>query len=136
VPASPLPPEAAADLGDLRSCWDTQGQVDRAGAIAYGFLRSGGDPRRVLAHLGAALLAEDAEFHWFQVVEAGARQFHAWPAASEEAALVLVGVSRFLAAHTPTRRELPQVVQIATRLGRGEALYEELGDQVADRSPS
>ena len=135
VPASPLPPEAAADLGDLRSCWDTQGQVDRAGAIAYGFLRSGGEPRRLLAHLGAALLAEDAEFHWFQVVEAGARQFHAWPAASEEAALVLVGVSRFLAAHTPTRRELPQVVQIATRLGRGEALYEELGDQVADHSP-
>jgi nitrite reductase/ring-hydroxylating ferredoxin subunit len=134
VPASPLPQGAAADLGELRSCWDTQGQVDRAGAIAYGFLRSGGDPRGLLAKLGAALLAEDAEFHWFQVVEAGARQFHAWPTGSEEGALVLVGVSRFLAAHTPTRRELPQVVQIATRLGRGEALYEELGDQVVDRS--
>jgi len=53
VPASRLPPEAPADLGDLRSCWDTQGQVDRAGAIAYGFLRSGGDPRRLLAHLEA-----------------------------------------------------------------------------------
>jgi nitrite reductase/ring-hydroxylating ferredoxin subunit len=134
VPASPLPQGGAADLGELRSCWDTQGQVDRAGAIAYGFLRSGGDPRGLLAKLGAALLAEDAEFHWFQVVEAGARQFHAWPTGSEEGALVLVGVSRFLAAHTPTRRELPQVVQIATRLGRGEALYEELGDQVVDRS--
>jgi nitrite reductase/ring-hydroxylating ferredoxin subunit len=134
VPASPLPQGGAADLGELRSCWDTQGQVDRAGAIAYGFLRSGGDPRGLLAKLGAALLAEDAEFHWFQVVEAGARQFHAWPTGSEERALVLVGVSRFLAAHTPTRRELPQVVQIATRLGRGEALYEELGDQVVDRS--
>ena len=134
VPASPLPQGGAADLGELRSCWDTQGQVVRAGAIAYGFLRSGGDPRRLLAKLGAALLAEDAEFHWFQVVEAGARQFHAWPTGSEEGALVLVGVSRFLAAHTPTRRELPQVVQIATRLGRGEALYEELGDQVVDRS--
>jgi nitrite reductase/ring-hydroxylating ferredoxin subunit len=134
VPASPLPQGGAADLGELRSCWDTQGQVDRAGAIAYGFLRSGGDPRGLLAKLGAALLAEDAEFHWFQVVEAGARQFHAWPTGSEEGALALVGVSRFLAAHTPTRRELPQVVQIATRLGRGEALYEELGDQVVDRS--
>jgi nitrite reductase/ring-hydroxylating ferredoxin subunit len=132
VPASPLPRAIAGDLGDLASCWDTQGQVDRAGAIAYGFLRSGGDPRRLLAHLAGALVAEDAEFHWFQVVEAGARQFHAWPAASDEGALVLVGVSRFLAAHTPTRRELPQVVQIATRLSRGEALYEELGDQTFD----
>ena len=30
-----------------------------------------------------------------------------------------------LAAHTPTRRELPTVVRIATRLRRGEALYED-----------
>src|ERR687898_825009 len=134
VPASPLPRRSAADLGELQSCWDTQGQVDRAGAIAYGFLRARGDPGRLPAQLGAALLAEDAEFHWFQVVEAGARQFHTWPTGSEEGALVLVGVTRFLAAHTPTRRELPQVVQIATRLSRGEALYEELGDQAIERS--
>jgi nitrite reductase/ring-hydroxylating ferredoxin subunit len=125
VPASPLPHGGWTDLGQLQSCWDTQGQVDRAGDIAYGFLEDGGDPRRLIARLGAALLAEDAEFHWFQVVEAGARQFHAWPARSKEAALVLVGVTRFLAAHTPTRRELSQVVQIAARLGRGEALYDE-----------
>ena len=134
VPASPLPQGAGTDLSGLQACWDSQGQVDRAGAITYGFLRSGGDPGRLLARLGGALLAEDAEFHWYQVVEAGARQFHAWPTGSEEGALVLVGVSRFLAAHTPTRRELPQVVQIATRLGRGEALYEELADQVVDGS--
>ena len=131
VPASPLPRADAGDLADLQACWDVQGQVDRAGAIAHGFVRAGGDPRRLVARLGAALLAEDAEFHWFQVVEAGVRQFHAWPPGSEEGALVLVGVARFLAAHTPTRRELPQVVQIATRLGRGEALYEDLGAESA-----
>jgi hypothetical protein len=127
VPASPLPRTDTGDLAELQACWDVQGQVERAGAIAHGFLRAGGDPRRLVARLGAALLAEDAEFHWFQVVEAGVRQFHAWPPGSEEGALVLVGVARFLAAHTPTRRELPQVVQIATRLGRGDALYEDLG---------
>jgi nitrite reductase/ring-hydroxylating ferredoxin subunit len=126
VPASPLPRTDTGDLAELQACWDVQGQVERAGAIAHGFLRAGGDPRRLVARLGAALLAEDAEFHWFQVVEAGVRQFHAWPPGSEEGALVLVGVARFLAAHTPTRRELPQVVQIATRLGRGDALYEDL----------
>jgi nitrite reductase/ring-hydroxylating ferredoxin subunit len=129
VPASPLPQLGPADLGDLQACWDTQGQVDRAGAIAYRFLQGGGDPARLLARLGSALLAEDAEFHWFQVVEAGACQFHAWPPGSQEGALTLTGVARFLAAHTPTRRELPQIVQIATRLGRGEALYEELDDK-------
>ena len=129
VPASPLPRADAGDVADLQQCWDVQGQVDRAAAIAYGFVRAGGDPRLLVARLGAALLAEDAEFHWFQVVEAGVRQFHAWPPGSEEGALVLVGIARFLAAHTPTRRELPQVVQIATRLGRGEALYEELGSE-------
>jgi nitrite reductase/ring-hydroxylating ferredoxin subunit len=134
VPASPLPRAGDADLADLRSCWDAQGQVDRAGAIAYGYLRDGGDPGRLLAHLGAALLAEDAEFHWFQVVEAGARQFHAWPTGSDEGMLVLAGIARFLAAHTPTRRELPQVVRIATRLGRGETLYGELGDEAVGRS--
>ena len=42
--------------------------------------------------------------------EAGVRQALAWPEGSEESALVLVGVARFLAAHTPTRRELPTVV--------------------------
>ena len=39
--------------------------------------------------------------------------------------MILSGVTRFLAAHTPTRRELARVVDIATRLRRGEALYEE-----------
>ena len=133
VPPSPLPGDGPADLADLGACWEVQGQIDRAGAIAHGFLRQGGDPRRLLAHLGAALLAEDAEFHWFQVVEAGARQFHAWPAGAPEGALVLAGIARFLAAHTPTRRELSQVVQIATRLGRGESLYEDPDDEAADR---
>ncbi len=78
-----------------------------------------------IAALGHALLVEDAEFHWFQTVEAGVRQALAWPEGSEESALVLVAVARFLAAHTPTRRELPTVARIAARLRRGEALYED-----------
>ncbi len=43
----------------------------------------------------------------------------------EEGALILAGTARFLAAHTPTRREQSQVVSIATRLRRGEAWFEE-----------
>ena len=102
-----------------------KGGVDRAGSIAYGWLKSGGDARRLIAALGHALLSEDAGFHWFQIVEAAVRQYAAWPEGSEEGALILAGAARFLAAHTPTRRELPHVVRTAARLRRGDDLFEE-----------
>jgi nitrite reductase/ring-hydroxylating ferredoxin subunit len=127
VPAARPPETRAGDLADLEACWDEQGHVDRAGTIVYGFLAGGGDPSAAIATLGRALLAEDPGFHWYQVIEAAVRQFHAWPSGSEEGRLILTGAARFLAAHTPTRRELPKVVQIATRLRRGEPLYEEEG---------
>jgi hypothetical protein len=129
VPAARLPAANATrgpvDLADLPGCWDQEGRVDEAGAIVYGYLSGGGDPGRLIALLGHALLTEDAEFHWFQTYEAAVRQFRAWPAGSEEGALILAGTARFLAAHTPTRRELSQVVRIAARLRRGEALFED-----------
>jgi nitrite reductase/ring-hydroxylating ferredoxin subunit len=131
VPAARLPTnhELASrrpDLALLQDCWDREGMVDEAGAIVYGWLRSGGDQSDVVAALGSALLAEDADFHWYQTYEAAVRQARAWPSGSEPAALILCGAARFLAAHTPTRRELAQVARIASRLRRGEALYEEL----------
>ena len=127
VPAARLPavPDATPDLGELQECWDSQGRVDEAGGIAYGYLRAGGDPAHLIAALARALLVEDAQFHWFQTVEAAIRQFHAWPRGCEEGALILAGTARFLAAHTPTRRELSHVVRTATRLRRGEELFEE-----------
>jgi len=133
VPAARLPTLSPADdrrdnvrdLADLQRCWDQEGRVDEAGTIVYRYVSGGGDPARAIAALGHALLTEDAEFHWFQTYEAAVRQFHAWPVGSEEGSLILAGAARFLAAHTPTRRELSQVVRIATRLRRGEALFEE-----------
>jgi nitrite reductase/ring-hydroxylating ferredoxin subunit len=129
VPAASLPGRRAAmrgdvDLNDLQACWDQQGMVDEAGSIVHGWLAAGGRRESVLAALGSGLLREDAEFHWFQMYEAAARQSSAWPEGSEQVALILTGAARFLAAHTPTRRELPQVVRIATRLRRGEPLYD------------
>ena len=125
IPPARLPSRDSGDLSDLQACWDAQGMVDEAGAIVHGFLRSGGSRADAIAALASALLHEDAGFHWYQVVEAAARQSAAWPEGSEESALLLAGAARFLAAHTPTRRELPKVVQIATRLRRGEPLYED-----------
>jgi hypothetical protein len=129
VPAARQPSVApgagSVDLDELHVCWDTEGGVDEAGQIAYRFLAGGGDPARLIAALGRALLTEDAEFHWFQIFEAAVRQYGAWPVGSEQGWLILAGAARFLAAHTPTRRERSQVVRIATRLRRGEPLYEE-----------
>jgi nitrite reductase/ring-hydroxylating ferredoxin subunit len=129
IPAArlPEPPPAGEvpDLAALQACWDQEGRVDEAGALVYRHLAGGGDPARVIALLGRALLTEDAEFHWYQTYEAAVRQYLAWPPGSEEGALILAGTARFLAAHTPTRRELSQVVTIATRLRRGEALFED-----------
>jgi nitrite reductase/ring-hydroxylating ferredoxin subunit len=126
VPAARPPAAETGDLNDLDECWQTQGGVERAGGIVAGFLRAGGSPHDAIAALGHALLAEDATFHWYQVVEAGARQALSWPEGSEPPALILAGTARFLAAHTPTRRQLPTVVQLARRLRRGDHLYEEL----------
>ena len=120
--------EDGAGLADLDACWDREGRVDEAGNIVYRHLTGGGPASAAIAALGHALLVEDAEFHWFQTFEAAVRQFHAWPPGSEEGAFILAGAARFLAAHTPTRRELSQVVRIASRLRRGEALFEESAD--------
>ncbi|MST34127.1 hypothetical protein GHK86_15530 [Acidimicrobiaceae bacterium USS-CC1] len=128
VPAARLPVATTGDLADLAACLDAEGGVDEAGAVVYGFLRGGGRRDDVVAVLGHGLLREDAGFHWFQMFEAAVRQAGAWPEGSEEAALILTGAARFLAAHTPTRRELAQVVRIAGRLRRGEALYEDGGE--------
>jgi nitrite reductase/ring-hydroxylating ferredoxin subunit len=128
VPAARIPSATQGDLAELDECWNVQGNVDRAGAIVVGYLRGGGDRGRVIAALGHALLNEDPGFHWYQVYEAAVRQALAWPDGSEESALILCGAARFLAAHTPTRRELSTVVSIADRLRRGDALYEESVD--------
>jgi nitrite reductase/ring-hydroxylating ferredoxin subunit len=125
VPAARRPQATSGSLDALAHCFEVQGMVDEAGNEAYGFLRGGGSRAELVAALGHGLLAEDADFHWYQTVEAGVRQAQQWPEGGEEEALVLTAVARFLAAHTPTRRELPTVVRIATRLRRGEALYEE-----------
>jgi hypothetical protein len=129
IPAARLPgPSPAGEAADprrLQDCWDQEGRIDEAGTIVYRHLSEGGDAAGTIALIGRALLSEDAEFHWFQTYEAAVRQFHAWPPGSEEGRLILAGTARFLAAHTPTRRELSQVERIATRLRRGEELFED-----------
>ena len=56
-----------------------------------------------VGRLQRALLREDGGFHAYQMLEAGVRQFAAW-GDSDEGRHILIAVTRYLAAHSPTER--------------------------------
>jgi nitrite reductase/ring-hydroxylating ferredoxin subunit len=129
VPARRLPaPEPDADpetlLAELPSLLDRQQQVDEARQLAASFLGNGGEPSRLVAALGAALVREDRNFHTIQCVEAAARQ-HELLAGTPDALLPLVAAAGYLAAHATTNRSQRQTFEIARRLHRGEEIYED-----------
>jgi nitrite reductase/ring-hydroxylating ferredoxin subunit len=125
VPPARLPSAETGSLEALAACFDVQGAVDEAGNEAYGFLRAGGSSEELVARLARLMLSEDVGFHTYQHFEACVRQARGWPDGSEEAALIVSAGARYLAAHAPTRRELPTVISIASRLRRGEHLFED-----------
>jgi nitrite reductase/ring-hydroxylating ferredoxin subunit len=112
VPAARLP--EPGEPGDLAALLDGRQQVDAAAKHVV----SRGDP----AELVAALVREDRDFHTIQCVEAAVRQ-HELLGGDR---LPLVAAARYLAAHAPTPRAQRQTFEIARRLHRGEALYEEV----------
>lgn len=125
VPAARLPDDQPRHLDELEACWDARGGVDEAARIVAGHFATGGSGHAVLAELCRALFREDAGFHWYQSIDAAAAQHQAWPEGSPEARLVLVGATRWLAAHTPTVRQTDQVVTVTRRLLRGEPIHED-----------
>jgi len=73
--------------------------------------------------LGRAVFREDSNFHMYQTLEAGVRQFRALAGTDPLAARrTLVSITRYLAAHAPTPRAQYQTYHIAERLLRGEDL--------------
>jgi nitrite reductase/ring-hydroxylating ferredoxin subunit len=128
VPAARLPaPDPDADpevlLEELPRLLNRQQQVAEAGQLAASFLGAGGNPRRLVAALGAALVRENRNFHTIQCVEAAVRQ-HELLAPADAAGLPLIAAARYLAAHAATTRSQRQTFEIARRLHRGERLYE------------
>jgi len=118
------PVEADALLDRLLELTNRQQAVEEAARTVYRYLSLGHDDRRLLQTLGYVLLREDAEFHSYQMLEAGLRQYHRLKATHPEAARhVLVAVARYLAGHSPTDRATTQTYTIAVRLHRGEELY-------------
>jgi nitrite reductase/ring-hydroxylating ferredoxin subunit len=125
IPRQPLPKPTgrSVDTNDLLALFDVQGRVDDSAQVVVDLLAA----RRhdeVVKTLGHALLREDAGFHHFQIFEAGVRQFRRF-SGTDLGDEVLVGVTRFLTAHSPTVRASRQTFQTAERLHRGESLYGE-----------
>ena len=129
VPPARIPDggtEAGAGEGmpdALLQALDVQQRVEEAAGLVARNLGGENGTGAVREALGSALLREDAGFHSFQEVEAGFRQHDALEG-TEAGRNVLVGVARFLAAHSPTSRAVGQTYQIAHCLHRGEKLYE------------
>lgn len=125
VPKRPIPKLSgeAPSRAEILAEFDVQGRVEETGQLVADAL-AGGDREEVVRALGHALLREDSGFHQFQIFEAGVRQFRTFagrPAGDH----ILIGVARFLTAHSPTVREAGQTFDIAARLGRGESLHGE-----------
>jgi nitrite reductase/ring-hydroxylating ferredoxin subunit len=143
VPPARLPGEGddrlddlARDGDELRDAFltalDRQGSVKTAGRLVARYLLLDHPVEPLITTLTRAVLREDAEFHTYQMLEAGVQQYRQW---GESAAgrHILIAVARYIAAHSPTERAQLQTAMVARRLSLGEAIYE-AGD-VEDAHP-
>ena len=128
VPADAAP--ASADVDATRTPCSTSFRTARPAAAGRRGRRARahlpaprGEPARLVAALGAALVREDRNFHTIQCFEAAVRQFDLLRG-TEGAELPLIAAARYLAAHATTTRSQRQTFDIAHRLHRGERLYE------------
>jgi hypothetical protein len=129
IPAARLPDErSVASNGEVAApdqvleLLDREQQVAAAAALVDGALAAG-QSAAVIPLLGRAVFREDAEFHAYQTLEAGVRQFRGLTDSHPLAARrTLVSITRYLAAHAPTPRAQYQTYHIAERLLRGEDL--------------
>lgn len=129
----PQPSEAIKtpqDPSELLEIMNKQQQVTEAARWVMTYLGGGGEKVPLFNILGHSLLREDAEFHSFQMYEAGVVEHDYW--AGEESSLseraqetMILAMTRYLAGHAPTAREMPHTVRIAMRLHEGEKLFEE-----------
>jgi hypothetical protein len=134
VPPARLPGEGddrlddlARDGDELRDAFltalDRQGSVKTAGRLVARYLLLDHPVELLITTLTRAVLREDAEFHTYQMLEAGVQQYRQW---GESAAgrHILIAVARYIAAHSPTERAQLQTAMVARRLSLGEAVYE------------
>ena len=134
VPPARLPGEAGDRLDDLPDdrealcdaflqALDRQGSVRDAGRLVARYLTLRHPADQLITTLAHAVLREDADFHTYQMLEAGVRQYREW-GDCDEGRHILIAVARYLAAHSPTERAQLQTAMVARRLSLGQALHE------------
>lgn len=96
--------------------------VEPSAKTVSDYISGGAAPEGIIASLAHAMLREESGFHMFQIVDAAIKQYEE-RRGTDGGRIVLVALSRFLAAHAPTSRAVHQTFNIALRLHRGEALY-------------
>ena len=121
--AAPSSVPSPEQLDRLLEMVNVRQQVEESAQAVSGYLAGDGAPEDLLAAMGRMMLREDADFHSFQIVDAAFRQFETRQG-TESGRQVMIGLSRFLAAHSPTPRAEGQTYQIALRLQRGEEIYQ------------
>lgn len=134
IPAAKLPGERGnlddlpTDAGELRKGFldllDQRQDIDVAARYVARYVRLGHPIDALLDTLARAVVREDAEFHTFQMLEAGIAQYGEWEG-EPEAEHILIAIARYLAAHSPTQRAQLQTATVALRLHRGDRIYEE-----------
>jgi nitrite reductase/ring-hydroxylating ferredoxin subunit len=122
------PREAQALLDGFLEALNQQQRVDAAARAVARYLQLGHPVEPLFDTLALATVREDADFHTFQMLEAGTRQYKEWEG-EPEGTQILIAVARYLAAHAPTQRAQLQTAQIALRLHRGDSLYEEEAEE-------
>ncbi len=123
-PIDDLPSHSEELLRAILDACDKTGQDLTVAALTARYLQLQHPVEPLIANLAHCVLREDADFHTFQMLEAGIRQFLEW-GMTVEGQNILIATSRYIAAHAPTQRAREQTFKIAWRLHRGEALYEE-----------
>lgn len=137
VPPARIPGEGGEEFNDLPAqsetirkalldAFDRQHQIDLAARLVARYLMLGHSPPALIATLARSVLREDAGFHSYQMLEAGVRQWTLW-GDTNAGRHILIGVTRYLAAHSPTDRAALQTADIARRLMRGGELHQGAG---------
>ncbi|WP_096188835.1 Rieske (2Fe-2S) protein [Evansella halocellulosilytica] len=129
IPTGEKNNQTSTDPNELLNLLNEQQQTDQAAKWVMNYLSSGGDTQQLFNTLGHALLREDAEFHSFQMYEAALIEYKNWEQENSRIATkakntMIIAMTRYLAAHAPTSREIPHTATIAMRLFKGEKLFE------------
>jgi nitrite reductase/ring-hydroxylating ferredoxin subunit len=120
---SDLPEGSEALLNGLLELLDRRSNIDDAADLTAAYIRQGFPLEELTNTLTLATIREDLDFHTLQVLDAGVQQCAQWQD-MQVVENIMVGVTRNLAAHCPTRRAGQQTARIAAKLQRGEEIYE------------